>query len=175
MHGAWADMVKVLLPGKVTVPDLKGNQRWWRMCVAASVVPFAAMLHHLVFYPRSCMLNDFGAIDYIDPIALDWFMRDPSLAWAVVLAFSLNALAQRSALVKVAVAPLFAAFLPLSIWVWDIPFSGRIVCETFHDGKFQVMGVVMHGRYLYAFGALAYAGVLAVLLDCVGSRYRVKP
>ena len=36
------------------------------------------------------------------------------------------------------------------------------------------MGVVMHGRCLYAFGALAYAGVLAVLLNCVGSTYRVK-
>ena len=172
MKAIWGDIGKVFLPWKVTMPDLECNKRWWRMCLAASVVPFAAMLHHLVFYRPTCMLNSFGAADWFDTQVIDWFMRDPSLAWALVLVLSLTLLAQRYVMSRVLLAPLFVAFLPLSIWVWDIPLTGRIICATFHDERFQVMGIVIHGRYLYVFGALAYLGILAIQLKKLKLHWR---
>jgi hypothetical protein len=151
---------KLLFPWKVSAADLASNAAWWRTCVITSTIPVAAVLHHGVFWRPTCMLNPFQVSEWIGPGVGIWLLRDPSLPWAIVFAFSLDRIATFAPLVKLLAAPLFAAFLPLSIYVWDIPFTHRIVCATLHDGRFRIHGHLIQGRFLYLLGGLVYLIVL---------------
>jgi hypothetical protein len=56
--------------------------------------------------------------------------------------------------------PVPFAFAPLSIWIWDIPFTERIVCKIFHDGRFSVLGYTLRTTTWYIAGTIAYAGLV---------------
>ena len=96
---------------------------------------------------------------------LYWLSRDPSLPMAMLTAIGAYHLGNRFYLLRQLVPPFLIAFLPLAIWVWDIPFSGRIICSYFHDGKLTLPGdIPMRGRYLYVVGAAAYACLVTLRL-----------
>lgn len=137
---------------------------WWITLCVFLVIPFTAMWHHGVFYSPRCMLNDFGP-DYTLEVVRHWLSRDPSLAWGIITAIAVYAAGSRSRRVRLLAAPFFLAFLPFSIWIWDIPFSGRIVCDIGHDKRvFPVLGIVIRTRYLYLLGALLYVVFLVATL-----------
>jgi hypothetical protein len=46
------------------------------------------------------------------------------------------------------------ATIPLSLWIWDIPFTGRIICRLGHDGRSPV-----NTHDLYIFAAIAFAPI----------------
>jgi hypothetical protein len=135
---------------------------WWKLLAAALVIPLTAVWHHAVFYSPRCMLNDFGP-DYTPDVVATWLARDPSLPWAMMTALVIYGLGNRWRLVRVLAAPAFLAFLPLAVWIWDIPFTGRIVCDWGHDKK-APLGFVMRTRYLYLAGALIYVVLLGLTL-----------
>jgi len=47
-------------------------------------------------------------------------------------------------------APMFISFLPVTLWIWDIPFTHRIICRTLHEGN----SVPLTGVYLMTRHAL---------------------
>ena len=58
---------------------------------------------------------------------------------------------------RILVAPAFVSFIPLSFWVWDIPFTKRVICHNFHGGRFVVFGdISITRRYFYIFGFVVY-------------------
>jgi hypothetical protein len=113
---------------------------------ALCVLPVTAILHHAVFYRPTCILNPFAG-----NLSL-WLTRDPSLPYAVLVVVALwdrvpEILARR----------FFFAFLPLTLWLWDLPGTGRVIHRTFHDGKLAWRGFTVHTRDLYVFGSAVFA------------------
>lgn len=143
--------------------DAQAHRIWWKVVCIASVVPLAAIYHHALFYRPTCMMNNFGADYYIPSVLFQWLSRDPSLPWAIVSALVIYSLGNRYPGVKVFVSPLFISFLPLSIWVWDIPCAGRPVCHNFHDNRSIFPGYPMRAIYLYVLGAIVYGAFLAYI------------
>lgn len=102
------------------------------------------------------MLNNFGP-DYTLPVTATWLYRDPSLPWAMIVMVTTYVIGNRVSGIKHLVAPIFLSFLPLSIWLWDIPFSGRIICANFHGGQVSIAeGLTLSTKHFYALGATLY-------------------
>lgn len=137
------------------------SSTWWIAICIATVIPTVAVLHHLIFYRPTCLLNPFGP-DYYLPVIAAWLSRDPSLPWAIVAMVCTYFIGNTIFWVRVLVAPVFLSFLPLSIWIWDIPFSGRFICTHFHDGRVVLaQGFHLTTRYFYALGLVLYLGFIA--------------
>jgi len=131
----------------------------------ALFIPYAAILHHALFFPRNCILNKFGRDYDLDSVAL-LLQRNPAFPWAIVavlLTYRLGLHARLGRFARLAAVPFFVGFLPLSVWVWDIPFLGQPICRSWHDGRLQLPIIgPMRSLYLYAFGvvvALALYGL----------------
>ena len=133
------------------------TDRQWLWISILLTFPLAAILHNGVFYYSNCMLNPFGP-SYLDmPTLGRWLSRDPSLPWAIILAALIYWQGRRSPALRTAVWPLLICFLPLTIWVWDIPFTERLICRLFHDGRLVVLGTPARSRHLYLLGLVGYA------------------
>jgi hypothetical protein len=134
----------------------------WKAQSAALFIPYTAILHHAVFFPRNCILNKFGRDYGLDTLIL-LFQRNPAFPWAilaVLLTYNLGLHARFGRFVRLAALPLFLGFLPLSVWVWDIPFLSQPICRRWHDGRLvlPILGP-MRSLYLYAFGLLLTAAL----------------
>lgn len=141
--------------------------RWALACVLV-VPPLAAILHHVVFYRATCMLNDFGPEYGLMTVGL-WLSRDPSLWVAMLIALAAYQLGNRLTGLRPLAIPFVLAFLPLTLWIWDLPFTGRIICHYLHDDQLLLAeGVPFKSRYLY----LAGAGVFGLHLARLG-RHRI--
>lgn len=152
--------VSLRFPARVGVRA--GSLRWALAC-ALSVLPVAAILHHAVFYQTTCMLNPFGADYSLDVLAL-WLSRDPSLWIALLLGLAAFQLGNRVRGLRPLVLPFVVAFAPLALWIWDLPFSGRIICNLFHDERLVLMeGVALRSRHLYYLGGAFYGLFMARL------------
>ena len=132
-----------------TLPD---KLRWPWIC-ALLIFPVAAVMHHAVFFPRMCMLNLYRA-DYHEAAAL-WLSTDPSPYAAVAIASLTYLAGRRWPALKTLVPPLVIATIPLSVWIWDIPFAGRPIHHHLHDGRWQ-LPLIGPARSLY-FYVLAIA------------------
>jgi hypothetical protein len=143
--------------------DVPGTeQAYWILCCLFATIPLTAALHHALFYPHTCILDRFGA-DYTAPVLQAWLLRDPSLPWALAAAAVAHGAGRKSGMVRLLVAPVFISFVPLSLWVWDIPFTGRTICRHFHNGKLVLWGVPVTRRYFYAAGIATYLAFVGVL------------
>jgi len=137
---------------------------WWRAVCIATVIPLTAVLHNRIFLTSTCMIHPFGD-EYTFPVVRAWLSGDPSLPWAIILAGVAWNLGRFRPWLKLLVAPVFASFLPVSLWVWDIPFTGRYICYHFHDNEFQVAaGVPLTSAHVYALSLLLYLLFVAVIL-----------
>ena len=136
---------------------------WGALCVFL-VIPFGAMLHNALFYYPTCMLKPFGEDYYIGSVFFKWLSRDPSLPWAIVVALCVYHFGKRYQKIKIFAAPIFISFLPLSLWIWDIPFTGRFICDYFHDSKVLLFGdYPLKSRYFYIIGIITYISFLVHL------------
>jgi hypothetical protein len=122
------------------------------LLAVALFFPLTAVLHHAIFYRPSCMVNPFWSPTSTNmEIFFLWIQFDPSLylgiAGSVVTYLVVRAIAQA--------APFILAFvvatIPLSIWIWDLPFTGRVMCLLFHDDK-----TFIKTRHLYLLAVAAY-------------------
>jgi hypothetical protein len=130
----------VLLPFKApsSSPTTDAAARlWWKVVCVLSVLPIAALLHWGVFHRPTCMLNNFGH-EYTPAVIWAWLSRDPALPWAMVMMAAAYHIGMRRSLVRALIAPGFAAGLLFTLWIWDVPFSGRVVCGHFHDNEFML-------------------------------------
>jgi len=135
------------------------DKNQWQLLCAFTVLPLTAILHNLVFYRSTCMLNPFG--EEALSTYLTWLSRDPSIPWAIVCAGIVYAAGKRQPPLKTLVRPFVIGFSPLSIWIWDIPMSGRIICKSFHDDKLvlPILGP-LHSKHLYILGMIVSLGIL---------------
>jgi hypothetical protein len=101
------------------------------------------------------MLNPFGA-DYTPHVIRLWLTEDPSLPCALAIGLIVWIVGKRVLRLQVFVAPIFASFLPLSLWIWDVPLSGRFICRHFHDGRLALWGIPVTARYFYMLGLVLY-------------------
>jgi hypothetical protein len=151
---------------------LSPKLKWSAMC-GMLVFPLAAAFHHLVFHPYTCMLNNFGAIDYTDLAGvIRWLKGDPSLPLAIVCATLLFYAQRFWPKVKTHVASILPSFLLFSIYIWDIPFSNRVICRTFHDNR-EVWGLTFRTTYFYLFGIVSYFTLLYVKRSVPSSENKV--
>lgn len=134
------------------------DQNWWRAVCILLVFPLAAAAHNAVFYYPSCMLAPFVKPyqgDYTLDIVAAWLSRDPSLPWAMATAMAAYYIGRNSNVeFKLIIASVAVAFLPLAVWIWDIPFTGRIVCHAAHDQRLQIFGTAVMSRHFYAIGLI---------------------
>ncbi len=137
-----------------------GRHRWRWTC-ATLVVPYAAVLHHAVFFPRTCVWNPFEGADRFSTNPGRLLREDPSLPWAVAAAVLTYRAGKNRRPVRRLVGPLFASTVPLSVWLWDLPFSGRVLCRTVHDGNLKVGRVKVRSAHFYPLAAGAYVALLA--------------
>jgi hypothetical protein len=118
-----------------------------------SFFPLTAVFHHAVFYQPTCILNNFGA-DYTPAVVMLWLSLDPSPYVALVGALVVFLLAMRYPVLRLAIVASLIATIPLTLWIWDIPFTGRIVCRLGHDGR-----SVINSLDLYLFAAISFAPI----------------
>jgi hypothetical protein len=130
----------IMWPPQAPLGDIpsQSNRTWWTAVCAGTVIPLTATFHYSVFYRHTCMLAQFGQ-DYTLTVIARWLWLDPSFACALVAMMIVYLIGIRKPWGKALVAPVFSAFLPFSLWIWDIPFSGRYVCRHFHDGRFLLV------------------------------------
>lgn len=151
--------------------DSRSGRAWVAQC-AALFIPFTALLHHALFYPHNCILNKFGE-EYDLHSVQRLLLRNPAFPWAVVavlLCYRMGLHARLGRYVQLWAVPFFIGFLPLSVWVWDIPFFGKPVCRHWHDGRLILPGIgPMRGLYLYAFGVVVTALLFGVRLHAARS------
>lgn len=135
--------------------------RWLRTC-ALLVVPGTAVLHHALFFPRTCVWVPFEGESNRTTDLKRFLREDASLAWAVALASATYRLGLRRPKVQRLCAPLFTGLLPLSLWIWDVPFTRRAVCRHLHDGNLAVGGLRVRSAHVYSLSAALYAALLAL-------------
>jgi hypothetical protein len=133
----------------------------WAVECALLAIPLAAIFHHAVFFRPTCMLNPFGP-EYTPHVLAVWLASDPSLPLALLAAAGVFVLGLRPKLVAIrSWVPAFViAFVPLSLWIWDVPFAGRPICTCCHDGRWivPVLGAV-RTKHMYALGLLTFVGL----------------
>ena len=165
----------VLLPFKApTASPLTdaGARLWWRVVCVLSVLPVAALLHYGVFHRPTCMLNNFGH-EYTPAVVGAWLMRDPSLPWAIAAMVAAHWIGARVLLARALVAPGFITGLLFTLWIWDVPFTGRVVCDHFHDKGFVVAGVGLGTKHIAGVCAVMYVlSQAAVFPRFIGSAAR---
>ena len=153
-----------LSPVPTASSQINDYRRWWRLLCVLTTIPITAVLHHAIFFRSQCMLNPFFATDYTSASILIWLSRDPSLPWAAVAAMTIYYLGTRHSFLRVCIAPVFVSFLPLSLWIWDVPFTGRFICHHLHDEKILLMsGIPLRSWFFYLLGAILYV-VFAIYL-----------
>lgn len=110
------------------------------------------------------MLNPHQATDYSFE-AIAWLItNDPSIALGFAVTAMVSTAGVRFSQLRVWVFAFVFAFLPLTIWLWDIPATGRFVCEHFHDGRAHI-----RSAHLYA------VGIAAFLIIVLKSSFRSLP
>jgi hypothetical protein len=136
--------------------------KWrWRAACVALVVPLTAIIHQTIFFPQMCMLNEVGP-DYTPKVIAAWLSLDPSLPLAAVLALFFYLLSSRFRVLRTFLIPFLIGFAPLSVWVWDIPFTQRAICESMHDKQIVFPGGgYLRSRHLYILGAIIF-GALSI-------------
>lgn len=155
--------------------DLSSNAGWWAATCVLSVIPAAAILHHSVCYCERCMFQPFSTgYEMTWAVVWGWLKQDPSLPWAMIAAFLVHRVGRRLRQVKILVAPVFLSFLPVSVWVWDLFFLGRPICQRFHDGRFELWeGFPIRGWHFYVLGICLYiAFTVYLFLRYYASRAR---
>jgi len=111
-----------------------------------------------------CMLNTIGD-DYTPAVIALWLRRDPSLPWAIVIAACAYLAGRRSEKVRLLLAPVFISSLPLSLWIWDIPFTSRYICDTAHDDNIlTIAGLPVSTEAVYLLSAAMYLLLLLVIV-----------
>lgn len=101
------------------------------------------------------MLNKIGN-DYTLPTIRRWLSIDPSLPLAIAIALVVMLIGLRWKWIRTLAAPAVIASIPLTLWVWDIPFTGRIICDSFHDGRLRIGSTVVTTGWMYGASAIAY-------------------
>lgn len=153
---------QIVWPPAAPVNDSDGaSQRWWAVTCALNIFLLTAVFHDRIFWAHNCMLIPFGP-DYTPAVIRKWLMRDPSLPWALIGSFGIYLLGKKYLWVRVVMAPVFISFLPVTLWIWDIPFTNRIICTKLHDARsIALVGIYLRTRHAFAVTLALYLPFMA--------------
>lgn len=126
---------------------------WWAPVLAT--LALTAILHHSLFFRPQCLLNPFDVQDYTLTAFRRWLAADPSLPWALTGVSLALLWRPRWPWLGVALTTFGLAFVPLTVWIWDLPGTGRWVCTVAHDGRLG-----LYSRHLYLLGMVLWLGLL---------------
>ena len=146
------------------------DRHWGLVCVLC-VFPLAAILHYTLTFHTTCMLNPFyhWGNDYSNPTLLRyWLTRDPALWAGMLIAHIGYHRGLRMPALRTHAGIFLVATAPFTLWVWDIPFTNRVLCRTLHDDRLQVAGVTITGNHIFLM-----AFVLHVVLYWLLRRRRI--
>lgn len=173
LGGAFADRVEGRRSSWTASRAVSSGGRRWKVWCGLLVVPATAILHHALLVRGTCMLNRFGP-DYDLHTMARWLSRDPSLPMAILGAIVVFHLGERIAALRPLVTTFVVAFIPLALWIWDIPGTGRIICAHLHDNRFLLAtGVPLKGRHLYVLGGVLHPLLLLTRLWVRGHRQAI--
>lgn len=127
------------------------SEKEGKIVAAVSFFPFGAILHNAIFKPHTCMLNYLEGVDYYPSVVGRWLVSDPSPWLAALAAFIAYFVTRRKPALRPWLAAFVVAFLPLCLWVWDIPATGRVICHVLHDRR-----TFLTSRHFYLLGALLF-------------------
>ena len=142
------------------------SDRHWALVCVLSVFPLAAILHYTITFHTTCMLNPFyhWGNDYSNPTLLRyWLTRDPALWAGMLLAHIGYHRGLRWPVLRFHVGIFLVATLPFTIWVWDIPFTNRVLCRTLHDDRLQLAGFGVTGSHIFLLCFLLHAALFLLL------------
>lgn len=138
---------------------------YWQVICFLCVFPFTAFLHHVVFFRGKCILNDFSVRDYSPLFVRRWLSHDLSLPIAIILALIIYYTGKRYNFVQKLIYPVPFSFLIYSIYVWDIPFTQRIICRRFHDGHcVWFKDIVLNGSHILFCSLFVYFITIFLIL-----------
>lgn len=143
------------------------SDKSWALTALALFPPTTAILHHRVFYPPTCILNPFGSPDYTWSAIVTWVKADPSPTLALLIALTVFVVGGYVRSLRRPVLALAIAFMPLAIWIWDIPGSGRFICHHFHDGR-----AGLHTRHFFLLGLVLWPCTIVWLKRRITVRLR---
>ena len=108
------------------------------------------------------MMNPFGA-DYTDWETFKmWLSQDATPSSSVLLCMCMSWLGRRMWFVRALAAPVFVCGIPMSLWLWDIPGSGRWVCLHLHDNRLILWpGQPLTTKFLMLVGIAMYVPLAA--------------
>jgi hypothetical protein len=160
-------MLKSLLWPPASPPALgvcePHDRLWWGLTCTLLALVLTAVAHHAIFYPHQCMLESFGA-DYSDSDALAaWLSQDQSLPVAIAMTFVIFFAGRQFVSIKIFAACFVGSFLPLALWIYDIPFSGRIIHMHAHDDRLSILGWPVRSRHFYMLGAISFVGFMLAM------------
>jgi hypothetical protein len=147
----------------------RAGEGGWFIVSVLLFIPLTAIFHHAIFYRPTCMLRPFGD-DYYPGVVLKWLANDASPYLAVLCSVGIYWAGRSYPKLKPWALAFLISFLPLSLWIWDIPFSGRAVCAHLHDSR-----VGIHSRHLYALGAALWLPVRWALYSLKAGARRRPP
>jgi hypothetical protein len=87
-------------------------------------------------------------------VLMIWLSMDPSPYVALICALAVFVLALYYPPLRLGILAGVIATFPLTVWIWDIPFTGRIVCSLGHDGR-----SVINSMDLYLFAVISFAPI----------------
>jgi len=139
------------------------SRNWLISCVVL-MIPVAAIAHHAIFYHSVCMIKPFDEMGYTYNGVSLWLRRDPSLYMAGLLSMLTYSVGLRIPSIRILVVVFIVSFIPLTVWIWDIPFSSRWICRTAHDGRMMLAeGVPLKSRHFYLLGMSLFGVSMLVL------------
>lgn len=127
---------------------------FWKIAAVLVFFPITAILHHRIFSRPHCMTN----LLHSRKVFVEWIGSDPSPWLGLAAAVAAFILVSRNARFRSWVAAFPIAFLPLSVWIWDIPGTS-IICPLFHDGK-----IGLRSWHLYLLGTALYLPIVSLLM-----------
>ena len=141
-------------------PHIETTRSWRLVCLVA-FFPFLTIWHHAVFHHSQCILNPQRALDYSFESISHLLTTNPAIYAAGTMCLMCYYLGNRLSRYRYLLVFFCIAFAPLTIWIVDIPFTGRFICRTLHDDRFMLFAdTPLRSRYFYLLGATLFTGLL---------------
>jgi len=92
-------------------------------------------------------------------------LADLSLPIASILVLIIYYIGRKYNFIQKLIYPVPFSFLIYSLYVWDIPFTQRIICREFHDGRCVLFGgLVLKGSHILFCSLFVYFITIFLIL-----------
>jgi len=54
--------------------------------------------------------------------------------------------------------------IPVTVWIWDIPFTDRVICYGWHNGRLKIGDFPSGSKQIYLLSGVLFVGLLVMPL-----------